>query len=312
MNIRSAAWHFLLLIPGSLSGAHAAPGEGYTIHSFNVPGYDRTGFYGINNSGHIVGSVANADHTVETGFVYSGGTYQFLTGPAGAALSFAMDISDTGVVVGGYGVSPTSELKAFIYEGGSYSEFEIAGALRINLRGISPDGRYLSGAYSPDVQWRAFVFDRVTNNLTDVGLGAFAQGINSYGAVAGVGNVGLSRVPFLFNERSGVRTDYDPSDGVFRDINDGGLIAGSATGVGRPSATVGTPGAMKNLSPHGAVESYAHGINNAGLVVGMYFTDPELLTTTAFVATPIPEPATWALLGLGIAAIQLRRHRSAN
>lgn len=49
----------------------------------------------------------------------------------------------------------------------------------------------------------------------------------------------------------------------------------------------------------GATSTVAHGVNDAGQIVGQFLlSDP--LHPHGFVATPVPEPATWLLFGASL------------
>ena len=212
-----------------------------------------------------------------------------------------------GVVVGSYFTAPTDPELGFIYEGGSYTSFNVLGATSTTLRGISPDGRYLSGTFDEARSFlNGFVFDRTNAALVKFGAGTIVQGMSSHGVLVGSFFMG-PRTPFTYDITTGIRTAYGPENDRYRDINDDGLIAGFRTGT----AFVGRPGNFQNLAVAGAISTFAEGINNAGWVVGGY-TDATGMVDHAFVARPVPEPGSWALLLGGLAAIGVStRRRSA-
>lgn len=286
-------------------GSPAAQAAGYNISTYNRPDTLNTYFWGINNTGQIAGSTY--DGTAFSGFIYSGGTFTALPGPAGSVQNQALGISDGGVVVGSYFTAPTDPELGFIYEGGSYTSFNVLGATSTTLRGISPDGRYLSGTFDEARSFlNGFVFDRTNAALVKFGAGTIVQGMSSHGVLVGSFFMG-PRTPFTYDITTGIRTAYGPENDRYRDINDDGLIAGFRTGT----AFVGRPGNFQNLAVAGAISTFAEGINNAGWVVGGY-TDATGMVDHAFVARPVPEPGSWALLLGGLAAIGVStRRRSA-
>jgi hypothetical protein len=63
---------------------------------------------------------------------------------------------------------------------------------------------------------------------------------------------------------------------------------------------VGTPTSFEILAVPGASQTVAQGINDAGWVVGTYVLNDEYF---GFVATPVPEPETYALMLVGLTAL---------
>ena len=113
---------------------------------------------------------------------------------------------------------------------------------------------------------------------------------------------------FTLDLATGVRTEYLSAAGLerprFRGVNADGLVTGFG-GPGANTAFVGNPATgewtvLRNV-PAGT-NSFAYGINDAGAVVG-YDATTGSLAYRGWVATPVPEPATWALWGLGLAAL---------
>ena len=241
------------------------------------------------------------DGSVSSAFTYSGGTYTSLAGPTGSISTNAVGISDTGVIVGSYATSLNSPVFGFIYEGGNYATFNVSGAISTTLRGISPDGRYLSGYFEDASDRYGFLFDRVTSTTFTIGSPMIVQGINSHAVLVGSFQ-GRRGTPFTYDIATSTRADYGPAGDRYRDINDDGLIAGwrGAVSVGAV-AIVGSPGSFEEFTVVGASSTFAEGINNAGWVVGNY--DVANLTTHAFIARPVPEPESWALMFAGLVAV---------
>ena len=285
---------------------------GYKITKVTRAGVDNLEFLDINNAGLVAGTASNADYTARTGFVYNShtGVYTDLTGPGGALSSVATGISDSGAVVGAYYASQTDPYAstAYIYEGGRYTDFNVPGAGSTTLRGISADGRYLTGAFDAN----GFVFDRLTGTVFDLGYLAIVHGINSNGVAAG-SIFGTGRTPFLYDIASQVRTDYLPLTDRYRDVNDAGVVTGWGVRDGFASnvTIVGSPGGTSALKVGGSFGSIGYGINNDATVVGLYFRRDD--ANGAFIATTVPEPGTWALMLCGLlgltAAATRRRER---
>jgi uncharacterized membrane protein len=317
------------LLAAATLAAAALPGQaGYVISDFSRPGTDQTSLFDINNSGQMVGYTVTGTGLASEfrAFVSDGSSFTTLSGPAGARASYALGISDGGAVVGSYSNELSLDVDGnlvfgpsmgYIYSGGSYESFNVAGATQTFLRGISPDGRYVSGYYSTTtIAGVGFVFDRSTSTLqtTSVADSVFTimQGINSAGIAVGsdiLSSTPPSRPGVLFDIASGVRTEVNLAGAqrtVLRDIADDGTL----TGWFRDAAgdTVGFIGDLTDyeiLAVSGAELTFAEGSNAAGVVVGSYQVDGVF---RAFIASPgaVPVPATLALVllaaGLGAAA----------
>jgi hypothetical protein len=301
--------------------------------SYTVLGPD-TQVFGLNNLGVAAGLQSGPNGN--TAFTWHNGSFQWLTGPAGSLSTAAMDISDTGVVVGNFYNSSstdpdTGELvygpsQGYVYAAGTYSSFSVAAAdvTGTYLRGISPNGRYLSGYYSTTtVGGVGFVVDTLDGTLTSFSQGnsllTIAQGINSLGQVAGSdiqtppSGGSLVRPAFIGDVETGARTDYSEAGYLrlsFRDISSTGLIAGwgqrvdSALGTTVIEGLLGTAGAFTVFSVAGSTQTYLEALNDQGGFAGNYMLDG---VNYAFVSAPVPEaPAAWLLL-TGLAALAWRR-----
>jgi hypothetical protein len=282
----------------------------YTFTLFDTPGSTNTQLWDVNDAGQIVG---NDDFG---GFIYSGGSYTYLTMPDGARVS-ATGISNSGVIVGGTGTN------GFIYSGGSYTAFTVPSATQTLIRHISSDGRYLAGSYSTDaIISGGFTYDRQTSALTLLPQASptalvIMQGVNTAGIATGsqtgTGNAALNG-GLLYNVNSGTSTLYTTAAGLnaprFRDINDAGLVTGfvnnSALGVN--VGFVGTPGgAFETFAIPGATLTAGYGLNNRGLLVG-YYTDASS-NLHSFIATAVPEPTSALLLVAGLVWVTTRRRQ---
>lgn len=313
----------LAIVSAAVPALAATP---YALHSFTLDGATNVDPVGINNAGTIVG-YASFGGTWQA-FTLQGGAVSRLSAP-GAVATYGWDASDGGDVVGIYD-DAAGQRKSFVYSGGAFTDFSVDGAVETDLRGISPDGRYLTGYYvDADLgAMHGFVQDRSTGTMV-LSIGTIsvtiAQGINSHGQVAG------SETDFDDNFQ--VIGSYAFIDGVdgsaqhfsfdgyyrtyFRDITSDGLIAGWLTdtshippggGMATNLGFIGRPGDLWLLQPAPGDQLQVTGINDAGIAVGVItHADGSL---EGFTATPVPEPATWVLsLGGLLALATLRRRR---
>lgn len=319
------------LVAAVLGTGIAAHATDYAVTTLAPAGAITTDAWDVNNVGQVVGSYASAAFSNRRGYVWSGGTFTTLTGPAGALTASALGVSDGGTVVGTYidtqVVDPSGALvlgasRGFVYEGGSYATVDIGGADSTFLRGISPDGRYLTGyAQFSTGNLRGFVLDRGNNAVTWIGSAApgaltIVQGINSLGQVVGDERVtssggAASRTSFIYDLGTGVRTDQNLAGFTrtsYRDISDAGQLAGFVTLAGAVQGFVGTPASFQTFAYGTESNTILEGINNAGWLTGSYVVDANG-NSVAILLTPVPEPSVWLLSACGLAVVGWRARR---
>ena len=312
---------FALLLTAPAAG-HAAS---YTYTKVARPGSAITTLYDVNNSGQMVG-FSFADHfTGPQAFVYADGVFTALSGPAGAVTSSAMGISDSGTIVGTFTTSLASDFaQGFIYSGGTYTTLQVNGADWTQLRGISPDGRYISGIYQ-STAIQAFVYDTLSATFAFVGSGTattIAQGINKHGVMVGSDTLfATDSLPgFIYDIPTGARTDVELPGAVrtaFRAIDDAGVVSGWFHGADDViHGFTGYPGALQQIDVAGADHTLVQGSNNAGVLVGSFQAQYDVdlgdyAEQAGFIAIPtaVPEPQTWALMAAGLLLLTRVRSR---
>lgn len=303
----------------------------YVLTEVSRPGAATTALFDINNAGVMVGYSAAGTGPADfaSGFVFDGTSFTSLTGPAGAISSNALGISDGGRVVGSYSSSSSIDIdgnvilgpsSGYIYQGGSYTTFNVAGAVDTLLRGISPDGRYISGYYSTATQAGVgFVYDTVLGTLATLSkpnsLLTIAQGINSHGIVVGsdiLTGPPTTRPGFLYDIATGTRTDQSLAGVLrtaFRSIADDDILAGwFIDALGATHGFVGTVSSYEQIDFVGADSTFVQGSNNDRFLVGSYDIGGN---SHAFYAAPVAvaEPGTWSLLVLALGALVRTRVR---
>jgi MYXO-CTERM domain-containing protein len=326
-------------IPGRLSAlilalaGTAATATPYQFIDIRPAGATTVQVWDVNNLGQVVGTFGVGD-APQQAFVWQGGTITPLPGPAGAIGVAAFSISETGVAVGSYYdtrvVDPgTGELvpgptAGWVLASGVYTTVTVPGADFVQLRGISPDGRYVAGYYTGDTVGQVgFVLDRDTGDTVSTNAPGsvfnIAQGINAAYQVAGGDTLpGIGSPGYVFDVASGTRSDLFLSGALstrLRDLDNRGNFAGWATFPGTPGAPSVTRGVLGNAAGFdtvmfpGSSSTTLQGLNDAGWLSGNYQLVTPSPGSSGFVAIPIPEPATWALWLAGVGALLAWRRR---
>jgi hypothetical protein len=291
-----------------LAGPMAA--ETSSISAFSRPGATATLLFDVNNHGILVGFSQTGPTDFFQAFVFDGTSFTTLF-PPGALGSNATGVNDGGTVVGSYFDSTVTDefgnvlpgpQHGFIYEGGIYTTLDAPGAIATNPRGISPDGRYISGYYEIDAGFPGFVYDRAGGTFTIVSkpnsLLTIAQGINSSGILVGsdilIGPP-TTRPGFFYDIATNTRTDVTIAGALrtaLRDIDDAGNVAGFFNDGASFHGFVGSVSSYEQIDYPGAAGTFIEGMNNAGVLVGnANIGDPSLGLSIAFVVTQDSDPA---------------------
>ena len=264
-----------------------ADGSGFTL--FGRAGFVQTSPNAINNAGTIAGVSLQATDAGAIGFIRTvDGSYTNVdpaSGGIASVFSEATGLDNRGTVVGFYTAELTADPQAtpvhgFIDRGGAFTTFDVPADVgqQTQLLSINASGT-LAGTY--------------------YGLGADSLNIHGFLWSPGGG--------FVYPDRgiapgSEVRAVNDAGDFIYADV-----IVDAASPLGYDAAGYFVHGGVFTpVAVPGAFTTEPLGLNNLGQVTGAYL---DRTGVHGFIAQPVPEPASWALMltGFGFTGAMARR-----
>lgn len=343
MKMRYFVWTGLCLAPvlassqaydvidlGALGGsgtsfAYAISENGIVVGQSNGQAFKWTsgggmiGLTGLGGSTSIANGVNSAGKVVGSGYVsmseyhailWDGGIAPLDLGTAGE-FSEANDINEGGTIAG------TADFRAFRKPyGGAMEELPTLGGITVGL-GINAASTVAGGS---DVSGNRHPFRYSSGpTLEDLGIppGATAGGaydLNDGGNVVGYSSSGSTFGAFYWDG------SYTTLNGLFNydnrawAINNAGVIVGSSWidfNGNNSKAVLWEAGTTNAIDLNGQIDGSsgwylqrATGLNEAGQIVGFGLHNG---TARGFLLTPVPEPATVAVLVAGLAAFARRR-----
>lgn len=248
--VSNTVTHAFLYTPGSGFQDLGSLGEGLS---------STIGAQAVNDAGHVAGAnAAFANGTWQAqAFLYSKQTGMQSLGTLGGAPTFGMAINNLGHVAG-YSFAPSGDRRMLLHDGSTMSDLGSIGSIGGDVRAMNDVGQITGsiGGTTLDFKSRGFVYTPGT-------------GFTELGTLGGLYSLG-------------------------NDINETGSVAGQAStaewigekgGFYRTHAVLYAPdGTPTDLGALGVNEdSFATGLNDAGLAVGMSGQTPFLYADGAMV-----------------------------
>lgn len=174
---------FMVMLAAVLTAGVTAGTASPRYVVLQVPGYEQTIPYGVNERGDVVGGAIDASFAFH-GFLYRDGEYSIIDVP-GATTTIPTAINERGVVVG-YFYAPDGTLGAFTFWRGEHQIISVPG-IDLVPQGINNRGDIIG--WIPDSQYRSFLLTKrgefTTFDHSDEVISLQAWGINSSGVVVG-------------------------------------------------------------------------------------------------------------------------------
>jgi probable HAF family extracellular repeat protein len=255
----------------------------------------------VNAGGEVVGGSQNG--TQYHAFVYDGTMHDL--GTLGGLSSSANGINDSGVVVG-YAYTTVGLPRAFLYDG-SMHDLGTFGGNYSSARAINAAGTIVGYAYTTAGAQHAFRY--ADGTMTDLGTLAGATysdafGINTLGQVVGYSNYGGGPARIFLYDGTMHNLGGLPgfTDTLAYAINTGGQIVGQAVNGSTYHAFLYDHGAVADLNAlvsnrDGWTLQSATAINDSGAIVGYGLVGGS---QHGFLLSPVPEPSSFVLAGLGL------------
>lgn len=251
----------------------------------------------INNHGQALYNSITGDGHTQPFLFGGGGSINISPGVNASGLGRALSNS-------GYAVGSFSD-RNFFYNGKTsrYLDMDLDGARTVFATGINRSGTIVGQATVSVEATRAFIYKNGRASFLDGMLDAYA--INDFGQILGQDKQG-----YLVRNGDGSNTYLGFT--AYTQLNQRGWVAGNSLVDGALHAFVYREGHSTDLNqllvgPDAGRWLLMDGvdINDRGQIIGIGLLDGQ---RASFVATPVPESATWALMLCGLGVLGAAAH----
>ena len=302
--------------------ASTAAAQTYTYTTLDDPlGVDGTRPYGISGS-NIVGDYYDSSGCPH-GFLYDGSTYTPLDGPSRAVNTYVNGVAGNTIV--GYYSDSSNYCCGFIYSisNSTYTTLNgppgatgtcVSGIDGSNLVGVYLDSSGLNHSFLYNLSTSAYTTINDPSANSALYQNTWAYGISGDSIVGSYYDSAPSLNGYLYSISAGTWAPLDDPSAfgggtVARGVS-GNDIVGYYQNEGGAYAFLYDGSTYTTLAPPGSTDAIAWGIDDSN-IVGSY-TDSSGIGH-GFVASIVPEPSTFTLLGVAAVALSgcLCRHRRA-
>lgn len=278
----------------------------------------------LNARGQVVGTGYGYDFNYA--WTYRDGHVQWLRAPEGYWDTEALAVNSRGDIAGALSLKRCDEWscigpsRAWVHDrhGRDHDLGTLDGDTQSGAQGINDRGQ-VAGWSATESAMRAVLWQDGTARALDTptGWNAAAVGLNGRGDVAGVLFDGASTRPFLWRDGSardlGILGSFEYT--VPTAINRYGMLAGYLYDgeADRYDGFLYAGGQMRQLSQlvdgaEGWTFTDIRGLNDRGQIVGTGVFGGEQRAVLLNPLSPVPEPASWAMLAAGLAGLAAWRH----